>query len=47
MEGSGGSAYPKAFQHLYVTCFVCHLENPGGDGRIILKWIFERLDGGA
>jgi hypothetical protein len=22
------------------------LEEPGVDGRIILKWIFERLDGG-
>jgi hypothetical protein len=22
------------------------LENPGVDGRIILKWIFERLEGG-
>jgi hypothetical protein len=22
-----------------------HLENPGVDGKIILKWIFERLDG--
>jgi hypothetical protein len=26
---------------------VDHLKNPGVDGRIILKWIFERLDGGA
>jgi hypothetical protein len=23
-----------------------HLEDPGVDGRIILKWIFERLDWG-
>ena len=23
-----------------------HLKDPGLDGRIILKWIFERLDGG-
>jgi hypothetical protein len=23
-----------------------HLEDPGVDGRIILNWIFERLDGG-
>jgi hypothetical protein len=23
------------------------LEDPGVDGRIILKWIFERLGGGA
>jgi hypothetical protein len=24
-----------------------HLEDPGVDGRIILRWIFERLDGGV
>jgi hypothetical protein len=24
-----------------------YLEDPGVDGRIMLKWIFERLDGGA
>jgi hypothetical protein len=24
-----------------------HFEDPGVDGRIILKWIFERLDGGG
>jgi hypothetical protein len=24
-----------------------HLEDPGVDRRIILKWIFERIDGGA
>jgi hypothetical protein len=24
-----------------------YLKDPGGDGRIILKWIFVRLDGGA
>jgi hypothetical protein len=24
-----------------------HLEDPGVDGRIILKWIFERLGGGV
>jgi hypothetical protein len=24
-----------------------HLEDPGVDARIILKWIFERLDGRA
>jgi hypothetical protein len=23
-----------------------HFEGPGVDGRIILKWIFEKLDGG-
>jgi hypothetical protein len=24
-----------------------HLEDPGADGRIILKWIFERWGGGV
>jgi hypothetical protein len=24
-----------------------HLEDPDVDGRIVLKWIFERLDGGV
>jgi hypothetical protein len=24
-----------------------HLKDPGVDGRIILEWIFERLDGGV
>jgi hypothetical protein len=39
--------------HSYTTAgkiiipYVLILEDPGVDGRIILKWIFERLDRGA
>jgi hypothetical protein len=37
--------YLLVIRHVFMHNF--HLEDPGVDGRIILKWTCERLDGGA